>query len=94
MKKFDIDLITRKLENKNIELENKDIELTKKNNELKNYKSKKYSHEQHRNEKQGNILMTNLNNITTIEGEITTINTNVGDKQNLFLNFHLWDHCL
>ena len=26
------------------------------------------------------------NNITTIEGEITTMNTNIGDKQNLSLN--------
>ena len=38
VKKFDIDIITRKLENKNIELENKDIELNKKKNELKNIK--------------------------------------------------------
>ena len=29
----------------------------------KNYKSKKYLHEQHRNEQQGNIIMTNLNNM-------------------------------
>ena len=29
----------------------------------KNYKSKKYYHEQHRNEHQGNIIMTNLNNM-------------------------------
>ena len=38
VKKFDIDIITRKLENKNIELENKDNELNKKKNELKNIK--------------------------------------------------------
>ena len=38
VKKFDIDIISRKLENKNIELENKDIELNKKKNELKNIK--------------------------------------------------------
>ena len=35
VKKFDMNIITKKLINKNIELENKDIELNKKKNELK-----------------------------------------------------------
>ena len=55
----------------------------------KNFKSKKYSHEQHKNEKQGNILMINLNNAIKKNEYRKEVGLNKDDDKNnkLLLKF-------
>ena len=62
MKKTNSHITPKNLENI-LKLFLKAQEKKKTKKKRKNYKSKKYLHEQHKNEHQGNIIMTNLNNM-------------------------------